>query len=73
MGQKPKELVGPKLGQGEQNPSLDPNLSLPLSLSLSLFAICLRFVLNVVSLGLEESKPHRTPFTLSNLKRKIES
>ena len=27
--------MGPKLGQGEQNPSLDPNLSLSLSLSLS--------------------------------------
>ena len=29
-GLKTQKQVGPKLGQGEQNPSLDPNLSLSL-------------------------------------------
>ena len=64
MGQISKKQVGPRLGQGEQNPSLDPNLSPSLFL-LSHYLLIFLF-LNAVSLGLENSKPHRTPFVLSN-------
>ena len=67
MGQISNKQVGPRLGQGEQNPSLDPNLSLSLSLSFSCLTTCLYFYfLNAVSLGLENSKPHQTYFVLSN-------
>ena len=56
MGRKTQEeQEGPILGQGEQNPSLDPNLSLLFSFSLSL---SLRSVLLLVYILL------RMPFSL---------
>ena len=60
MGQNPK-AGGSKFRSRRTEPeNLDPNLSLPLSLSL--FATCLRFILNVVSLGSDNSKPRRNAF-----------
>ena len=51
MGRNTQKQVGPKLGQGEQYPSLDPkSLSLSLFLSLSLIS-CLRAWISLV-LGL---------------------
>ena len=72
MGQKPQKSSWVQNSVKANRTRVWTQKSISHSLSLSLFTICLRFVLNVVSLGLEECKPHRTPFALSNLKLKIE-
>ena len=75
MGSKTQKQVGPRFGQGEQNPNLDPNPSLSLafllSLSLSLSLYLLMYVcLNIVSFRVRITlNPLRNAYLfLSNLR-----